>query len=917
MSEYVAESKTLSFFGQALKLNSDVDARPVAEKILAANPLEILCLQGCTVGPDAAKEIAKALESKSELQRMQFQDMFTGRLKQEIPQCLRFFGAGLDLAGSHLVELNLSDNAIGPIGSEGLCPILRSQVCYTLKELRLNNTGLGPTGSTMVAEALLDLYNASSSEGRPVGLTVFIAGRSRLENTGAKLFSEVFAKMGTLQELSVPQNGIFPDGIQNLCNALEKNPNLRILNLEDNTVKAVGAKCVATLLRKLEHLEELNLGDGLLKTTGANHLADALQDTPSKLKVLNVSSNEIRLPGGLKIVESLRQHAESLKNVNLDLNWFGDTGAEEVMSRVSEVGVEHCFEPMGENVEPDSDDESENDQAANGGEEDEETSVSFIGPSGKTILAKEVVLKPCVSGLRKLGHSPVPSLFLGMEDAFPLVDTAERDVELIARIADVLPDLGDLKSSEGQFVSSIIKELFAKIFRPVGSSGDASGDDGRQVELLQNHVLVVLGLIKFVVTGKRSALPLPIQRLKSYDGYKLISVIPYTFNQVARLQILRQEENLDFWLGRGQLFQVTEILVSPIQYDRLVAKLRNHILTLRIAHDDIGGLIRRSVSEVGIGFLPAFGRPVKAFSYENFYPSTDIYARMTQLQSQYPTISSVSTIGTSVEGKLIQMMSIDFDGVSSASSKPIVFIEAGIHAREWISPASVMYAMEQILLTGSANSDLSRFDWRIVPISNPDGYDYSHSTDRLWRKNRRVPSSGCVGVDLNRNFGYGWGGKGATTTDTCDETYAGTEAFSEPETQAIRDAVTAVQSRLKFYLSVHSYSQVVLIPYGNTYKLPSDFLTMKKVASGFSASAKKPNNRKYKYGATAWLLYPASGTSDDWAKSLGIHTSLAVELPPKQFDLLNSYGFISPASDIIPVGKEVLEGLKGAVRAIK
>ncbi len=122
---YDADTKTLTFFGQALKLNTEVDGEfqlllqhllvvvttfkchecensippilfnlpvaPVAEKIKEASPLEVLCLEGCTVAPEAAKEIGKAMESKSELKRMLFQDMFTGRLKTEIPHCLVIF----------------------------------------------------------------------------------------------------------------------------------------------------------------------------------------------------------------------------------------------------------------------------------------------------------------------------------------------------------------------------------------------------------------------------------------------------------------------------------------------------------------------------------------------------------------------------------------------------------------------------------------------------------------------------------------------------------------------------------------------------------------------------------------------------------------------------------------------------------
>ena len=70
---------------------------------------------------------------------------------------------------------------------------------------------------------------------------------------------------------------------------------------------------------------------------------------------------------------------------------------------------------------------------------------------------------------------------------------------------------------------------------------------------------------------------------------------------------------------------------------------------------------------------------------------------------------------------------------------------------------------------------LKHVDWHILPLVNPDGYEYSHSSDRLWRKNRRPPPAGkvCPGVDLNRNFDVGYG-LGAST-NPCEEVYQGSD----------------------------------------------------------------------------------------------------------------------------------------------
>ena len=123
----------LSFDGQGLKLNSEADAKPVADRIAAFKGMKELTFSGNTVGIDAAKALGKALEKHPEFERAHWKDMFTGRMKTEIPPALTHLGAGVMAAGAKLVELDLSDNAFGPIGMEGLKGLLKSPSCFTLR----------------------------------------------------------------------------------------------------------------------------------------------------------------------------------------------------------------------------------------------------------------------------------------------------------------------------------------------------------------------------------------------------------------------------------------------------------------------------------------------------------------------------------------------------------------------------------------------------------------------------------------------------------------------------------------------------------------------------------------------------------------------------------------------------------------
>ena len=113
---------------------------------------------------------------------------------------------------------------------------------------------------------------------------------------------------------------------------------------------------------------------------------------------------------------------------------------------------------------------------------------------------------------------------------------------------------------------------------------------------------------------------------------------------------------------------------------------------------------------------------------------------------------------------------------------------------------------------------LNKFDWYIVPQSNPDGYEYSRQTDRLWRKTRSrntTVNRWCVGADANRNWGYRWGEAGANR-QPCSNIYAGSHPFSEPEIAGIRDFITWQIPQLIVYASLHSYGQLLLSPWGYT-----------------------------------------------------------------------------------------------------
>ena len=273
------------------------------------------------------------------------------------------------------------------------------------------------------------------------------------------------------------------------------------------------------------------------------------------------------------------------------------------------------------------------------------------------------------------------------------------------------------------------------------------------------------------------------------------------------------------------------------------------------------------------------------------------------------------TIGSSVEGRPIKVVKLSTGG----GGKKAIFIgklllclqspdslcpDGGIHAREWISPSTVSGILRNLVdNTARFSSILRKLDIYILPLLNPDGYEYSRTTDRLWRKNRSHPERGkCAGVDLNRNFSYRWGGRGSSRK-TCSEEYRGERALSEPESAALARFMSKRKNTIDMYLTVHSYGQMILYPWGYDAKAVArdkgELHSMAQVGA-------RAMSAKYKIGHSAAVTYETSGSSDDWAKAVaGVKYSYTVELPDT-----GKYHFILPESKIPGTVRDAVRAFK-------
>lgn len=289
------------------------------------------------MGCNAAKHIGEALKKHPEFKKAQWKDMFTGRMKTEIPLALIDLTKGIMTASAQITVLDLGDNALGPNGMSGLVDFIKSSACFSLQELRLMNCGLGITGATMLANSLTECFRKSVEAGTPMELRVFAAGRNRLENQGAKALSAIFSEIQTLEEITIPQNGIYHQGMAALAEALKKNINMQVINFNDNTITAKGAEVLAEAFYAIECLREINLGDCLLKDVGGQILSDVLADCHPDLEFVNLSGNEIGPEIGIALANSMG-HKENLKQFILDCNQFGDEGVEAITQIMEEFG---------------------------------------------------------------------------------------------------------------------------------------------------------------------------------------------------------------------------------------------------------------------------------------------------------------------------------------------------------------------------------------------------------------------------------------------------------------------------------------------------------------------------------------------------------------------------------------------------
>ncbi|XP_075776690.1 carboxypeptidase A6 isoform X1 [Pelodiscus sinensis] len=283
-----------------------------------------------------------------------------------------------------------------------------------------------------------------------------------------------------------------------------------------------------------------------------------------------------------------------------------------------------------------------------------------------------------------------------------------------------------------------------------------------------------------------------------------------------------------------------------------------------------------------------------------------IQSWMYHLNKTHSNLIHMFSIGKSYEGRPLFVLKL---GKRSRPYKRAVWIDCGIHAREWIGPAFCQWFVKEALHTYQSDPAMRRMlnqlYFYIMPVFNVDGYNFSWTNDRFWRKTRSKNSQfRCHGVDANRNWKVKWCDEGASL-HPCDDTYCGPFPESEPEVKAVAHFLRKRQKQIKAYLSFHAYAQMLLYPYSYKYATIPNFSCVESAAYNAVNALQSAYGIRYRYGPASSTLYVSSGSSMDWAYKNGIPYAFAFELRDT-----GHFGFLLPETLIKPTCTETMLAVK-------
>ncbi|CAM9023240.1 hypothetical protein WICANDRAFT_65526 [Wickerhamomyces anomalus NRRL Y-366-8] len=366
------DEEVYSLAGKSLKFDTKEDIEPYLKELNALKNVKKLDFSGNTIGIDASKHLADSIDlHRDTLEEVNFADLFTGRLKDEIPKSLEFLLPALAKA-PNLHIINLSDNAFGLQTIEPVEDFIAKAVY--LQHLILSNNGMGPFAGERIGKSLFKLSLAKQKLGQP-SLKTFICGRNRLENGSTTYLSIGLKAHKDLQVVKLYQNGIRPQGIAKLIlQGLKHNTKLTILDLQDNTITKKSAKVLADNLSIWKELKELNVNDCLLNPLGSLELVKAFNagESLQGFKTLRLQYNELDSKALEILKDVIANKLPKLESLELNGNRFEEESS--IVDEINAIFEERGFgelDELDDLEELDSEDEEEETESEEEAEEEE------------------------------------------------------------------------------------------------------------------------------------------------------------------------------------------------------------------------------------------------------------------------------------------------------------------------------------------------------------------------------------------------------------------------------------------------------------------------------------------------------------------------------------------------------------------
>lgn len=352
---------------------------------------------------------------------------------------------------------------------------------------------------------------------------------------------------------------------------------------------------------------------------------------------------------------------------------------------------------------------------------------------------------------------------------------------------------------------------------------------------------------------------------------------------------------LDVWSEHRGPGLPLDIVVTPA----VIHALEDEGLDLEVLVPDIDAAAEAEAERLQ---SPTASKPTDWFG--EFRDFGAIRGRLEDIAASHPDRATLHVVGGSIEGRPLVALRI---GGKTSDAVPML-VNGAQHAREWIAAMTTTCVADRLVRGYDKDPAIREFvdstELWIIPVVNPDGYQYSWSSDRYWRKNRR----GTHGVDLNRNFSLAFGGSGSSNNKR-SEIYRGEYAFSEPETIALRDL--AKREQVKLHIDFHAYGQLLLYPWNHTPAPATDRDRFAAVGDRLASAIHSQHGTSYTLKAGA-NLYPAAGTMTDWMYGEAGALSFTIELRPK-----GGSGFVLPPDQIAPTCDEGLAAVLELRRAMK